>query len=76
MSSRGHGPKYTPGKEIEEMMGELTMMHGMYEDLCKAYKRLAMSIGAAPEGELENTTKKFGDWEKEKLTEKEDRYGN
>jgi hypothetical protein len=76
MSSRGHGPKYTPGKEIEEMTSEILMWSSMYEQLCKAYKKLAQDQGVAPAGNIDNTTKSFGDWEKEKLTEQGDRYGN
>jgi hypothetical protein len=76
MSSRGYGPKYTPGHEIEEMTIEIAMMHEKYESLCKAYKRLAQSKGLAPAGDLENTTKDFGEWEKEKQEKLGDRYGN
>jgi hypothetical protein len=38
-----------------------------YANLCKAYKILAQSNGIAPAGPLDNTTKDFGVWEKEKL---------
>jgi hypothetical protein len=74
MSSRGHGPKYIPGKEIEEMTAEIAMLGGMYEQLCKAYKKLAQEQGVAPAGDIDNTTKNFGDWEKE--NKQGDRYGN
>jgi hypothetical protein len=76
MSSRGHGPKYTPGKEIEEMTVELEVMYGKYEQLCKAYKKLAQEAGNAPKGPIENITANFGDWEKEKQEKLGDRYGN
>lgn len=75
MSSRGYGPKYTPGKEIEEMESELQMMYGKYEQLCKAYKKLAQQQGIAPAGNIENTTKNFGDWQQEKQTNQGERYG-
>jgi len=75
MSSRGYGPKYTPGKEIEEMQVEISMLYGLYEELCKSYKKLAQSKGVAPAGDLENTTKNFGDWEKEQQEKLGDRYG-
>ena len=76
MSSRGYGPKYTPGREIEEMTTEIAMMHEKYANLCKAYKILAQSNGIAPAGPLDNTTKDFGEWEKEKQEKLGDRYGN
>lgn len=75
MSSRGYGDKYTPGKEIEEMTTELQMMYSKYEQLCKAYKKLAQQQGVAPSGNIENTTKNFGDWQQEKLTNQGERYG-
>lgn len=75
MSSRGYGYKYTPGKEIEEMEKELSMMYNKYESLCKAYRKLAQEQGLAPKGNIENTTKNFGDWEQEKLLEQGERYG-
>lgn len=74
MSTRGYGPRYTPGKEIEEMTNELHMMYVRYEELCKAYQALAQRAHAG-ETNLENTTKTFGDWEKEKLEKLGDKYG-
>jgi hypothetical protein len=76
MSSRGHGPKYTPGEEKEEMETEIKMMYGLYEELCKAYRKLAQEIESTPKGPLQNTTSSFGDWEKEKQQKLGDRYGN
>ncbi len=76
MSSRGHGPKYTPGKETEEMKKEIEMLYGLYEDLCKAYKKLALELANTPKGPIENTTLSFEDWEKAKQKEIGDRYGN
>ncbi len=76
MSSRGYGPKYTPGKEIEEMKIELLVMYQKYEQLCKAYKKLAQQVGVAPAGPMDNVTSNFGDWEKEKQENIGDRYGN
>jgi hypothetical protein len=75
MSSRGYGTKYTPGKEIEEMEQELLMMYSKYEELCKSYRALAQKQGVAPSGNLENTTKNFGDWQQEKITNQGERYG-
>lgn len=79
MSSRGHGPKYTPGKEFEEMSNELSMMYSMYEKLCRSYKKLAQEKGVAPAGSIENPDTSFGDWEKEKEEKPQitgGRYGN
>ena len=75
MSSRGYNPQYTPGKELEEMENELRMMYGKYEQLCKAYRSLAQQQGVAPAGNIENTTKNFGDWQQEKITNQGERYG-
>lgn len=75
MSSRGYGDKYTPGKEIEEMEKELSMMYAKYESLCKAFRKLAQQQGMAPSGNIENTTKNFGDWEQEKKNNQGERYG-
>lgn len=78
MSSRGHGPKYTPGKEFEEMKNELAMMYSLYENLCRSYKKLSQEKGIAPAGSIENPDKQFGDWEKEKDKQIQmgERYGN